>query len=138
MLLAAASRTGKLKRKRVSFDVTATDIYACAATARMVRWTELPDQGGCVDVPSPLPEWWLRRSQADLRRAQGHARRLAGQVADATTCAIPAVESPGEVAKPAETLAAAPIRTKAALSRSWVLDNGSAHHVAAKADLAVA
>ena len=101
----------------------------------MRPWKEAPNVGKAVTVPDPLPPRWLQDSAEELQLCQEHAQLWHDDLLDDgyvdRTDTVP--RSSLSAATPTDV----PTHTSAMLSRSWVLDSGSAHHIQDKNELSL-
>ena len=120
-------------RRRVRFDTDNVEIQSWVVSRRFMRPSgDAPNEGDPVDIPDPLPAAWLARSAAALLECQQIAIRWHEDFTTPTKIisvpALPTTTGDESVATP--TLEShTPTRSTAALSRTWVLDSGSAHHM---------
>eukprot|EP00959_Pyramimonas_sp_CCMP1952_P184283 3853550-Pyramimonas_sp.AAC.1 len=102
---------------------------------------EKPNEGDIVKVPDPLPRWWWKQSADAPQRCQREAKLWHQDLHDyrhdegpvETPTAVP--DSDDSTTESSETHQEKTMtpqvdlpRSTAALTRSWVLDSGSAHH----------
>eukprot|EP00959_Pyramimonas_sp_CCMP1952_P301940 6318363-Pyramimonas_sp.AAC.1 len=71
-----ATATSTKSRRRIRFDVRTVDYYfhTISGRARLDRWKGLPNEGGIVQVPDPLPQKWWDESAEALRECQKEAQ----------------------------------------------------------------
>ena len=102
--------------------------------------------GELLDIPDPLPDAWRETSARHLQEAQDTAKRWRDSLLrdvlfdDGVSITLPVLPGPSPTTdpttEPTSATASQPSpRSKAQLSRVWVLNSGSAHHIQDKAEL---
>ena len=126
-------------QRRLRFDADDFELHTWVVPRRFMRpFDELPIVGAPVDVPGPLPDEWLGRSAAALRKCQQSAMRWHNDLTTPTKLtSVPALTTTptSESVETPTLVPPAPTRSTAALSKTWVPDSGSARRIQDKAEL---